>query len=145
MAAERELKALEGRHEGFDALRQRVLVGQCSEPVAVDDFVVWKALRDPGGALEERIVFDTPDVVRTLTPRRLELLELLRQVDVPSIKDLAIRLRRDYKNTYDDLVALGAWGLVRLLREGKNQRPVALVTGLHVSWEKSVGASPPAP
>src|SRR3989304_4323175 len=41
MAAERELKALEGRHEGVDALRQRGLVGQGSETVAVDAFVVW--------------------------------------------------------------------------------------------------------
>ena len=144
-AAARELEALEGRHEGFDSLRQRVLMGRCSEPVAVDDFVVWRALKDPGGALEERIVFDTPDVFRTLTPRRLELLELLREVHVSSIKDLAARLRRDYKNTYDDLVALAAWGLVALHREGKNQRPVALVTTLRVTWEKSVGASTPAP
>ena len=73
---------------------------------------------------------------RALTPRRIELLEHLHANAVPSIKELAAKLRRDYKNTYDDLVALRAWGLVDLRREGKNQRPVSRVTSLRVGWEK---------
>ncbi len=132
----REAEALEARHGSFDALRQRVFVERCSDPAAEDDYVVWRALREEGGSLEERTVFDTPDVFRSLTPRRVELLESLQDGDVPSIKDLAARLRRDYKNTYDDLVALQAWGLVDLRREGKNQRPVARVTSLRVTWER---------
>lgn len=134
--AAREVEALEDRHGSFDALRQRVFVERCSGPAAADDYVVWKALREEGGTLEERTVFDTPDVFRALTPRRVELLESLHGSQVASIKDLAAKLRRDYKNTYDDLTALEAWGLVRLQREGKNQRPIARITSLRVSWEK---------
>jgi len=132
----REVAELESRHRTFDALRQRVFVERCADPRAVDDYVVWKALRDEGGGLEERTVFDTPDVFRALTPRRVEMLEYLQHAEVGSIKDLAARLRRDYKNTYDDLAALEAWGLVALRREGKNQRPVSHVTSLRVNWEK---------
>ena len=132
----REAASLEGRHGSFEALRQRVFVERCNDPAAVDDYVVWRALREEGPALEERTVFDTPDVFRALTPRRVELLEYLNGNEVPSIKELAARLRRDYKNTYDDLAALDAWGLVSLVREGKNQRPVAHVTSLRVSWER---------
>jgi len=104
--------------------------GRPSATKAVD------ALRDEGGGLEDRTVFDTPEVFRTLTPRRVEMLEFLRHAEVASIQDLAAKLRRDYKNTYDDLAALKAWGLVAVLREGKNQRPVSHVTSLRVSWEK---------
>ncbi len=131
----REVEALGGRHGGFDALRQRVFIERCNDPLGVDDYVVWKALREEG-ILEERTVFDTPAVFRVLTPRRIELLEYLHANEVPSIKELAAKLRRDYKNTYDDLVALEAWGLVSLRREGKNQRPITLVTSLRVTWEK---------
>jgi len=134
--AAREVEAFAARHEGFDALRQRVFVQRCNDPAATDDYVVWKALRDEGGTLDERTVFDTPEVFRALTPRRIELLEHLHANAVPSIKELAAKLRRDYKNTYDDLVALRAWGLVDLRREGKNQRPVSRVTSLRVGWEK---------
>jgi len=132
----REISVLKGRHESFEALRQRVFVERCNDPAAADDYVVWRALREEGSAVDERTVFDTPDVFRALTPRRVELLEYLHGNEVPSIKDLAAKLRRDYKNTYDDLAALEAWGLVSLVREGKNQRPVAHVTSLRVSWEK---------
>lgn len=132
----REVAVLEDRHASFEALRQRAFVERCNDPAAADDYVVWKALREAGSTLEERTVFDTPDVFRALTPRRVELLEYLHGNEVPSIKELAAKLRRDYKNTYDDLAALAAWGLVSLVREGKNQRPVARVTSLRVSWEK---------
>ena len=132
----REISVLKGRHESFEALRQRVFVERCNDPAAADDYVVWRALREEGSAVDERTVFDTPDVFRALTPRRIELLEYLSSHDVPSIKELAAKLRRDYKNAYDDLVALRAWGLVDLLREGKNQRPVSRVTSLRVGWER---------
>lgn len=132
----REITELQTRHGSFDALRQRVFVERCADPGAVDDYVVWKAIRDETGGLEERKVFDTPDLFRTLTPKRVEMLEYLRHAEVGSIKDLATGLHRDYKNTYDDLAALGAWGLVTVRREGKNQRPLSLVTSLRVSWEK---------
>ena len=132
----REVAEMETRHGSFDALRQRVFVERCADPRAVDDYVLWKALRDEGGGLEDRTVFDTPEVFRTLTPRRVEMLEFLRHAEVASIQDLAAKLRRDYKNTYDDLAALEAWGLVAVRREGKNQRPVSHVTSLRVSWEK---------
>ena len=132
----REVAEMETRHGSFDALRQRVFVERCADPRAVDDYVLWKALRDEGGGLEDRTVFDTPEVFRTLTPRRVEMLEFLRHAEVVSIQDLAAKLRRDYKNTYDDLAALEAWGLVAVRREGKNQRPVSHVTSLRVSWEK---------
>jgi hypothetical protein len=131
-----EVRDLEARHESFDTLRQRVFVERCSDPGAVDDYVAWKALRDESGGLEERIVFDTPEVFRSLTPRRVELLEYLHQNEVASIKDLAARLRRDYKNTYDDVTALETWGLIAVRRDGKNQRPVSRVTSLRVGWER---------
>ena len=132
----REAAGFEARNGSFDALRQRAFVERCGSPAAVDDYVVWRVLREEGGAIEDRAVYSTPDVFRALTPRRIELLEYLSSHDVPSIKDLAAKLRRDYKNAYDDLVALRAWGLVDVLREGKNQRPVSRVTSLRVGWEK---------
>jgi len=132
----REVAEMETRHGSFDALRQRVFVERCADPRAVDDYVLWKALRNESGGLEDRTVFDTPEVFRTLTPRRVEMLEFLHHAEVASIQDLATKLRRDYKNTYDDLAALEAWGLVAVRREGKNQRPVSHVTSLRVSWEK---------
>ena len=132
----RQVEEFEARHGSFDALRQRVLIGRCSDPEAADDYFVWRALRDGDGGIERRTVFDTPEVFRALTPRRVELLEYLHGNDVASIKELAARLGRDYKNTYDDLAALQAWGLVAVHRQGKNRRPVALVTTLRVTWEK---------
>lgn len=132
----REVSELETRHRSFEALRHQVSVERCADPGAMDDFVMWRALRDESVSLEERTVFDTAALFRTLTPRRVELLEFLRHSEVGSIKDLATGLHRDYKNTYDDVTALGAWGLVSVRREGKNQRPLSMVTSLRVSWEK---------
>jgi hypothetical protein len=63
-----------------------------------------------------------------LTPKRLELLHQLAGVRVGSISELSHRVKRDIKNTYDDLLVLSGLGLVVLRRRGlRNIVPETLV------------------
>ena len=43
---------------------------------------------------------------------------------------------RDYKNVYDDAKALEKYGLLEFVREGKNKRPIARVTGIEVIFRR---------
>ncbi len=53
-----------------------------------------------------------------LTPKRLELMKVLRQQGLSSIRALSMRLGRDYKNVHTDAVALEAVGLLQRSEEG---------------------------
>jgi predicted transcriptional regulator len=61
----------------------------------------------------ERVYFhDVKTFLKYITPRRLELLERLRQNGAMSVRALAKLLSRHYKNVYDDVKLLEQVGLV---------------------------------
>ena len=75
-----------------------------------------------------RIYFQNLEtLLRTLTPRRLELLKTVHDRDSISVRALAMALKRDYKNVYQDMKVLENIGLV--VRTGN---------GLSVPWERIV-------
>jgi predicted transcriptional regulator len=73
-----------------------------------------------------RVYFqDLSALLRALTPRRLELLKVMHEKGVISIRALAGMLKRDYKNVHEDVSALEVIGLIE--RTGK---------GFSVPWER---------
>ena len=63
------------------------------------------------------------ELVRIFTPRRMELLAKIQEFNPNSIKELAEKAGRDFKNVYNDLRALSAVGLVEFEGEGRNRKP----------------------
>jgi len=57
-------------------------------------------------------------LVSVLTPRRLELLKVLRQQGLLSIRALSKQLGRDYKNVHTDVKVLADVGLIQRSEEG---------------------------
>ncbi|SOE86961.1 Helix-turn-helix domain-containing protein [Burkholderia sp. YR290] len=73
---------------------------------------------EKGDVFEERHVtfLSWDELVKTLTPKRLELLRHVHREGAESVKALAKALSRDYSNVHDDVAALEAAGLI--VREG---------------------------
>lgn len=92
--------------------------------LAVAEFVdAWKQL-EAGAAVEpsDRLYFhDWATFASLFTPRRVKLLEALRQEPAESIRALARRLERDQRNVHADVHALMTVGLV----ERKGERLTA--------------------
>ena len=59
-----------------------------------------------------------PMLISVLTPRRLELMKVLRQQGPLSIRALSKQLKRDYKNVHTDVVSLESVGLIQRSEKG---------------------------
>jgi len=57
-------------------------------------------------------------LVSVLTPRRLELMKILKQEGLLSIRGLSKQLKRDYKNVHTDVISLERVGLIQRSEEG---------------------------
>lgn len=83
---------------------------------STQDFVKAWRRADAGEPVEEpieRLYFqDLGGLLRALTPRRLELLQKLHDDGPESVRALAKKLTRDYKNVYQDVKALEQVGLI---------------------------------
>ncbi len=96
--------------------KRAIAVGVAGAKKVTDDFVkAWKRA-EKGLPAEEpvnRLHFaDTATLFRYLSPKRFELLQYLRKAGPLSIRKLASRLHRDYKNVHTDVKELLYVGLI---------------------------------
>ncbi len=93
--------------------------------------LVQEAFRDPEGMPDRLTVLSLSDEERAwlITPKRLELLQVLRDHPGPTVSELARRLGRRLDTVSRDLRALARHGIVELRREGRTKR-VRLATDL---------------
>jgi len=64
------------------------------------------------------------DLMETLTPRTLELLEAIRREEPSSINETARVVDRDVKNVHEELSRLAQLGIIFFEEEGQSKRPV---------------------
>ncbi len=72
-----------------------------------------------------RLFFTSPEALRQfLTPKRLELIRLIRKRQPGSINQLAALAHRDFKRVYEDVQSLAQAGLVELANDkGRKKTP----------------------
>lgn len=64
------------------------------------------------------------DLMATLTPRVLELIETIRREEPSSINEAARVVDRDVKNVHEELGRLAQLGIIVFEAEGQSKRPV---------------------
>ena len=124
---EERIEKLEIAHGmSFDEFEEQTLTAEKMGDDSLDTYFRWARLVHAyRGYMEDGelhcVVEELHDLsldeLRSLTPKRLELLYALSDMRVDSINDLAHKVRRDVKNVYQDLQALKHLGLVRLSRK----------------------------
>lgn len=104
------------------------------------DFIrAWHlAESDENVEQKEILSFESlPDLLKTLTPKRLELLKMLRSKGATSIRSLSKLLDRDYHNVHTDIRTLENCGLIRK-KEDKPYVPWSeLVVSLSLTSEQN--------
>jgi len=81
----------------------------------------WRLAEAGEEVNEQRLSFETLEgLMSVLTPKRFEILKHVHRQPAATIRALATQLQRDYRNIYDDVIALTGAGL--LSRSGTQVR-----------------------
>ncbi|GAA0547659.1 hypothetical protein ABNG02_06530 [Halorubrum ejinorense] len=64
------------------------------------------------------------DLMETLTPRALELIEAIRREEPASINETARVVDRDVKNVHEELSRLAQLGIIFFEEDGQRKRPI---------------------
>ena len=108
------------KHGSYEHLYQRVQISRCSDPTLVDDLMVWKTLMSGSIRYTELFYYKDSKIIGILTPKRMELLELLRKEGRPlNLTKISKMSRRNYKNVYDDINGLEPTGLITKAKKGR--------------------------
>lgn len=86
------------------------------------------------------------DLMATLTPRTLDLIESVRREGPDSINDAARIVGRDVKNVHEELSRLARLGIIHFEEEGNSKRPVVWFDELVINlpFESEGGGTAPA-
>jgi len=85
------------------------------------------------------------DLMRTLTPRVLDLIEAIRQKEPASINETARIVDRDVKNVHEELNRLAQLGIIFFEEDGQRKRPVVWFDELVINLPFDPEASDTAP
>ena len=127
-----KVKELEQKYkENIESIPDKYADGQIGSE-AFEDYAEWLAMIHALRAYGEGEDFDyyteeyidLPwNLLKKLSPKRLELLDSLTRIQVSSINLLASAIERDVKNVYTDLKILEQMNFVELVKEGRNIVP----------------------
>jgi len=117
---------MEGLQKGYPEIQGGQIMRVKNIRTAIkDEKEILEEVKDVWGKLErgekvkkhQAIYFESLDVMRkVLTEERLKIVKAIRKNHPASIYELAKILRRDVKNTFDDVQFLAQAGLVELKR-----------------------------
>jgi len=109
----------------------RVRVGQGGLAEGLAQFAQAARAAQDGAPFEPHFEVSFAEMGQMLaafTPKRWELISALRSGGPASVRGLAQRLQRDYKNVHTDVAALEQWMAVQRLPDGR----------VHVPWAEIV-------
>jgi predicted transcriptional regulator len=112
--------------EQFRAESTLVVTVQPSDEFRDDVTERIETLEQEGGADHTPTLSFTSydELLETLTPRTLELVEAVRRDEPASINEAARTVDRDVKNVHEELTRLAQLGIVLLEEESQRKRPV---------------------
>ena len=85
------------------------------------------------------------DLMETLTPRVLELIEAVRREEPSSINETARVVDRDVKNVHEELSRLAQLGIIFFEEDGQRKRPVVWFDELRINLPFGPEAGDTAP
>jgi predicted transcriptional regulator len=130
-----KIESWKKKYGSMSSLQHKVGLSKCSSPEDVNTYITWKYLAS-GAEMEETVTFENADIFDVFSLKRGEILEFLANNEVSSIRELAIKLKRNYKNVYDDLKALSTYELVELREVGRALKPCSSASAVEVMLEE---------
>lgn len=101
--------------------KRQILVGvQSGREAAEDAIQAWERAEQglpPEEPIDRLFFADMATLFKYLSPRRVELLQKLREIGPVNIRQLSMALERDYKNVYTDVSDLVHVGLIEETRD----------------------------
>jgi len=108
-------------------MKKHLSVGIKAACESATEFVeAWRRAEQsqPAEQLIECLYFeDLATMLKVLTPRRLEVLKVVHEIGPVSVRAVAGRMKRDYKNVHHDLQILERAGLVTRSPDGRLKAP----------------------
>ena len=123
-------KAIRRKYGRMEKVKKLMQIKKCTMPEVGEAYLYYLALED--GEIEEEVTIEDKKVLNSLTAKRFEIIEFLNRHEPMSLKELSSRVKRDYKNVYDDVSALSTYYVLNTIRFGRESVPVGIIDSVEI-------------
>ncbi len=124
-------KAIRRKYGRMEKIKKLMQIKKCAMPDLGEAYLMKLAI-DEGSGIEEEVIIEDRKVLNHLSAKRFELIEFLNKNKPMSLKELAGKLGRDYKNVYDDVSSLSNYFVVSVVKFGRESVPVGVVEDMQI-------------
>ncbi len=124
-------KAIRRKHGRLEKVKKMMQIKRCANPELGEAYLFYLAMQD-SAEISEEVFIEDRKVLNALTAKRFELLEFINSHPPMSIKEIATKTGRDYKNVYDDVSTLSRYLVLNVVKNGKEIVPVGVVSSMEV-------------
>ena len=124
-------KSIRRRIGRFEKISKILKIKKCTDPEVGEAYLYLLTLRN-GEDIHEEVMIEDRKIFSALTPKRFEIIELSNNFGPISIRELARRANRNYKNVYDDVFSLYKFFLINVVRSGKEKYILGKTEGFDV-------------
>ncbi len=104
----------------YEKIKHLLHIKKCSDPNLAERYLILTCIMN-NGQIDEEVIIEDRKVFNALTGKRMEIIELVNEKGPISVKELAKFAGRDYKNVYDDIMALEKFLIIRAVKVGKER------------------------
>lgn len=115
----------------FEKVSKILKIRKCTDPDVGEAYLYLLNMQD-GGEIREEIIIEDKKIFSALTPKRFEIIEVSNKFGPISIRELARRANRNYKNVYDDVFSLYRFFLINVVRSGKEKFIIGKTKGFTI-------------
>ncbi len=116
----------------FEKIKTLLNIKKCTQPTLSEAYLMYEALNEETSLIVEEVIIHDKKVFNALTARRIELLEFLNRNGPSSIKEIAEKTHRDYKNVYDDISALDRFLVLNVVKSGKEKIAIGKINDIRI-------------
>ncbi len=124
-------KSIRKKYGRFEKIKTLMNVRGCTVPGLGEAYLLYLTM-DDDESIEEEVIIEDKKIFNVLSAKRFELIEYINSNPPSSLKELARKTGRDYKNIYDDVFALERFFILHVVKQGKEKIPVGKIRTIEI-------------
>lgn len=124
-------KSIRRKYGRIEKIKKLLQIKKCAMPDIGEAYLFYLTIND-GAPVEEEVIIEDRKVLNHISAKRFELIEFLNSNKPMSLKELAGRINRDYKNVYDDVSSLSRYFVLNVVRYGRESVPVGAIEDIQL-------------
>nr|AAZ32524.1 hypothetical protein [uncultured euryarchaeote Alv-FOS4] len=124
-------KSIRRKYGRFEKVKALLASKGCASPGIGEAYLIYLCTMNEE-PIEEEVIIKDKKVFNVFSAKRFEMIDYINNHGPLSLKELARKTGRDYKNVYDDIYAMERFLILNVVKSGKEKVPIGKINSIEI-------------